>query len=85
MVEGSEVEVTEESDLKTISEKLRLVSFQDGAKGKEVAVVESKTSGMSDEELARMLQVWAFITTSVRNNQNYLPFLKGTNLIIFVF
>ncbi|KMZ60034.1 Peptide-N(4)-(N-acetyl-beta-glucosaminyl)asparagine amidase [Zostera marina] len=52
--EGCEVEVTEESDLKTISEKLRLVSFHDDIKGKETA--DSKTSERSDEELARMIQ-----------------------------
>lgn len=61
--EGSEVEVTEESDLKTISEKLRLVSFHDDIKGKETA--DSKTSERSDEELARMIQVWSFITTHI--------------------
>ncbi|KAF7137745.1 hypothetical protein RHSIM_Rhsim07G0075700 [Rhododendron simsii] len=48
--------VSDDSDLASISDRLRLVSVTDEVKQEEISVGQNVESGMSDEELARMLQ-----------------------------
>lgn len=56
-MEDGEHVVTDESDLESITDKLRLVSIQEEGEKARAAEVEK-----SDEELARMLQVFFFST-----------------------
>uniref|UniRef100_A0A1D1XNE9 Peptide-N(4)-(N-acetyl-beta-glucosaminyl)asparagine amidase n=1 Tax=Anthurium amnicola TaxID=1678845 RepID=A0A1D1XNE9_9ARAE len=53
LVEGGNLLLTEASDLAAVSDQLRLLSVQEAP---EVPVVASGELGMSDEELARLLQ-----------------------------
>ena len=58
--------VSDDSDLITISEKLRLVSISEGEEEKSENSIGACSSGIvqSDEELARMLQVYCEFMTS---------------------